>query len=171
MENRTIEKHQSLADIYLADFGKLRRFFVSRGLSVAEAEDLTQDVFLRLLERDLMLCPATAESLLFTVARNLLYDYLCRRYKWQEITSYIYDVTPVSSTETESRIMAVDFQTHELRRMRQLPPQRRRIYYLTRFEEKTADEIASQMSLSRRTVENHLRMGRKEVRDYMRMCI
>lgn len=48
---------------------------------------------------------------------------------------------------------------------------RRKVYELTRFEENSASDIAVMLNLSQRTVENHLRMGREEVRKYIRQCI
>ena len=55
------------------------------------AKDLSQDVFLRLMDYNQMLRPDTVKYFIFTIARNLLNDYLRRYYKKQEITSYIYD--------------------------------------------------------------------------------
>jgi RNA polymerase sigma-70 factor (ECF subfamily) len=42
---------------------------------------------------------------------------------------------------------------------------------MTRYEELPVSDIADRLQLSVRTVENHLRMGRKDVRDFMRQCI
>jgi hypothetical protein len=57
------------------------------------------------------------------------------------------------------------------REVRIIPDQRRKVYELTRFEENSASDIAVMLNLSQRTVENHLRMGREEVRKYIRQCI
>lgn len=171
MENRLIKRHQQIAELYLSNREKIYRFFVGRIHSPADAEDLTQDVFVRLLEHNMMFCSDTVEYLLFTIARNLLNDYLRRYYKRQEISTYLYNVYPVASDDTENRVLAADLQLHELRKMSQLPPQRRKIYQLARFEEKSVSDIALQLELSFRTVENHLRIGRKEVREYMRRCM
>ena len=54
-----------------------------------EAEDLTQDIFVRLLDYKQMLRPDTVKSFLVTIARNIVIDYIRRYYKKQEIDSYI----------------------------------------------------------------------------------
>jgi RNA polymerase sigma-70 factor (ECF subfamily) len=42
---------------------------------------------------------------------------------------------------------------------------------LNRFENKTSPEIANELNLSCRTVENHLFLGRREMREFFRNCI
>ena len=59
----------------------------------------------------------------------------------------------------------------ELEVVSRLPVRRRKIYELVRFEGEDTTEIAAKLSLSVRTVENHLFISRKEVRNYMKQCI
>lgn len=136
-----------------------------------EAEDLAQDVFVRLLDYKQMLRPDTVKYFLFTIARNIVIDYLRRYYKKQEIDSYLYDMTATSTNETEEQIIGNDLMSIERRRLAAMPEQRRLIYTLNRFEGKTSPEIATEMNLSCRTVENHLFIGRREMRDFFRNCI
>ena len=134
-----------------------------------EAEDLTQDVFVRLMDYKQMLRPDTVKYFLFTIARNLVTDYIRRYYKKQEIDSYLYDFTVTSSNDTEEKIIADDLMAME--RTRLAAEQRRLIYTLNRFEDKSSPEIASELELSCRTVENHLFLGRRDMRDFFRNCI
>ena len=125
-----------------------------------EAEDLTQDVFVRLLDYKQMLRPDTVKYFLFTIARNIVIDYIRRYYKKQEIDN-----------ETEEKIIGDDLMTMERTRLAAMPEQRRLIYTLNRFENKTSPEIANELNLSCRTVENHLFLGRREMREFFRNCI
>lgn len=136
-----------------------------------EAEDLSQDVFLRLIEYKQMLRPDTAEHFIYTIARNLVMDYLRRYYRHQEVTTYLYDCVPAVTDDVESRINADELLKLEKSKLRLLPPQRKKIYFMSRFEEKSILEISTELSLSFRTVENHLFMGRKDIREYIRSCI
>ena len=113
----------------------------------------------------------TAKDFIFTIARNLIIDYLRRYYKRQEITSYIYDMQETVTNESESRVITRDLQAHEWMKVIALPEQRRKVYYMSRYEDRSTAEIAATLNLSLRTVENHLFRGRKEVREYMRQCI
>ena len=136
-----------------------------------EAEDLTQDVFVRLLDYKQMLRPDTVKYFLFTIARNIVIDYIRRYYKKQEIDSYIYDTMSTSTNETEEKIIGDDLMTMERTRLAAMPEQRRLIYTLNRFENKTSPEIANELNLSCRTVENHLFLGRREMHELFRNCI
>lgn len=137
-----------------------------------EAEDLAQDVFVRLMDYDRMLCVETIKYFIFTIARNLVTDYLRRYYKKQEVTSYLYQHSVTCTNETENQVMANDLAACEKHKLELLPMQRRTIYAMSRFEDKSILDISAELNLSPRTVENHLRMGRRDVRDYItKQCI
>lgn len=136
-----------------------------------DAEDLVQDTFVRLLECGKLICEDTIKSFIFTIAHNLVADYLRRRYKKQEITSYMMESSAAVDYSSESVIIAKDLETHEKAVMSLLPPQRKKIYYMNRFMDMSAEDISMKLCLSKRTVENHLFIGRKEIREYIKQCI
>lgn len=171
MENKTMTSARLVADSYERYHRPVFRYICSRINDCEEAKDLSQDVFVRLMEYKQMLCPDTVCSFIYTIARNLMTDYLRRYYKKQEITSYIYDASRNSVDEPENRIVADDLSRHERLRISRMPSQRRKIYIMHRFGEQSSEEISQKLNLSRRTVENHLFIGRKEVREYIRQCI
>lgn len=136
-----------------------------------EAEDLTQDVFIRLLDYKQMLQESTVKYFIFTIARNIVIDYLRRYYKKQAITSYIYDTTAYSTNEVEENYVVKDLLRLERNKLETFAPQRKIVYSLNRFEDKSVHEISEELQLSKRTVENHLLLGRKIMRAYIRQCI
>jgi RNA polymerase sigma factor (sigma-70 family) len=136
-----------------------------------EAEDLVQDVFIRLLDYKQMLREDTVKYFLFTIARNIVTDYIRRYYKKQEVTSYMYDIVVTTSNETEENLIVQDLLSLERNHLQTFPAQRKIIYSLSRFGGQTTDDISDKMNLSRRTVENHLLLGRKCMRAYIRQCI
>lgn len=136
-----------------------------------EAEDLTQDVFVRLLDYKPMLCEQTVKFFLFTIARNIVTDYIRRYYKKQEVASYLYDSITMINNETEEHIVVKDILLLERNYLKTFPEQRRFVYSLNRFENETTQRIAQRMELSPRTVENHLLLARKSMRAYLKQCI
>ena len=136
-----------------------------------EAEDLVQDVFVRLIGYQQMLRVDTIKYFIFTISRNLLYDYFRHHYKRLEVTSYIYDQRETCTNETEEQVITRDLLLLEKKKVAQLSEQRRKVYMMTRFENKTLPEVSRILNLSSRTVENHLFASRKMIREYMRQCI
>lgn len=136
-----------------------------------EAEDLAQDVFVRLLDYKQMLKEETVKYFLFTIARNIVTDYLRRYYKKQEITTYIYDHAVNCSNETEQNFYAKELLFLERAKLQSFPTQRKTVYLLSRLQNKSTADIAKELNLSKRTVENHLMIGRKIMRTYIRQCV
>ena len=171
MENR-IKLSDRLITEYYEEYRQSVFFYICRRIeNRSDAEDLTQDAFLRLLEYRMMIRRDTLKYFIFTIVRNLLNDYLRRYYKRQEIDRYLYDTLPVTTVEPESRMVADELRRLESRRVSALPEQRRKVYIMSRFQDKSAEDIAEELKLSRRTVENHLFISRKEVREFIRQCI
>lgn len=83
--------------------------YIYKRINKAEdAEDLVQDVFLRMMGCDMALCEATIKHFIYTIAHNLVNDYLRHTYRTREFDAYMFDHTSVSSADTESRIIADD---------------------------------------------------------------
>ncbi|WP_342990736.1 MULTISPECIES: sigma-70 family RNA polymerase sigma factor [Bacteroides] len=132
-----------------------------------DAEDLTQDVFIRLLDYRQLINRDTVKSFLYTIARNIITDLLRRYYKKEEITSYIYDTVCTSTNETEDGIITKELFSLLKTRISQLPPQRQQVYKMKYDQFLSSEEIACRMQLSKKTVENHLQLARKDVKDYV----
>lgn len=168
MENFEAANRSIIEQSYIRLFDKICAFISSRIADIREAENLAQDVWVRLLTYSRRLTADTITSFVYAIARNLVNDYLrhqcTRREAYNEIGIERADSIEES---VESAVSARQIEKIEQSRIECLPPQRRIIYIMCRFEEKTVGEIASRLSLSQRTVENHLRMGRRDVRRYI----
>lgn len=171
MEN-TIDKSQTIiVDSYIEYYPHVVDFITYRINNRCEAEDLAQDVFIRLIEYKQMLCKKTVKHFIYTISRNIITDYLRRYYKMKEISSFLYDETPSCTNDVEENVITADISRLEKKKLSTLPKQRKEIYYLTRFANLSIDDIATKMSLERRTIECHLYMARKEMRMFLKQCI
>lgn len=170
MENSDI-RNNFLTRSYETYHRHVLGFISSRINSKEDAENLAQDVWLRLLEYDKPISEDSLLSLLYTVAYNLVNDYLRRLYRSRAAVDELYVSACEADFSGESAIVARDIERLEKNRVECLPPQRRIIYIMSRYDDKSVDDIANELSLSFRTVENHLRMGRRDVRNYMAEAI
>lgn len=136
-----------------------------------DANDMAQDTFVKLIDYKQMLRPETVKSFIFTIARNLVIDYIRRQYRKQEVSANMYEFSREFQETSESQMYADDILRLENGMLMTLPKQRKLIYTMDRFEDKSADEIAAELKISKRTVESHLFSSRKAVREFLRQCI
>lgn len=171
MKSIEMKAYSIIEEAYNEYYWAIFRYVRSSIKCKLEAEDLVQDVFVRLLDYDNMLKKSTIQSFIFTIARNLVIDYLRCYYKKQEIISYAYEDVIESTCGPEEEIIVKDLLIIEKLRLNTFPQQRKKVYSMSRFEEKTLGEISEELQLSMSTVENHLFIGRKMMRNYIRLCI
>lgn len=156
-----------VAQSYAANYEKLLRYISQRVNDVADAENIAQDVWLKLLECEKELNKETLTSFLYTIARNQVNDYLRHLYIAQDVHADLLNGANIYAQDMESEVSARDLALKERVRVECLPPQRRIIYMMSRYDEKSVDEISDALNLSTRTVENHLRLGRRDIRSFV----
>jgi len=137
-----------------------------------KAEDFAQDVFVRLIDYKEMLRTETVQSFVYTIARNIVIDYLRQRTRRQELTVDMYDFREISvKDDMESKLYEKQILQLEQNKLRTFTPQRKIVYALSRYEEMSIDEISENLNIAHRTVENHLLVGRKAMREYIKKCV
>lgn len=171
MENTLLSHTQLVSDAYKHYYHNVYLYIYYRINKREEAKDLTQDVFLHLLDYKQMLHQDTIKYFIYTICKNLTTDYLRRHYRALDIHSYVFDQLSAQTNNVESQIIANDLLSCEWDRVNQLPLQRRKIYIMNRFGGQSSKLIAHRLGISSRTVDNHLLISRKEIREYIRKCI
>ena len=78
MKNISMKSTQLIEDSYTNYHHSVYLYIYYRIAHKEEAEDLAQDVYVRLMDYDRMLCAETIKYFIFTIARNLVTDYLRR---------------------------------------------------------------------------------------------
>lgn len=150
---------------------RLLNFIAARIGNRLDAEDILQDTFLRLLDHAQMLRPETITSYIYTIARNLVIDYLRRHYKKQEMSANLIEFTRDYCVYSESALVANDLQAYEMKKLQTFSPLRKKVYELSRFDNKSVDEITLELEINKKQVENFLFVGRKAMREYFKECI
>jgi RNA polymerase sigma-70 factor (ECF subfamily) len=140
----------------------LLRYFVRRTGEYAEAEDLTQEVFLRLHRADLAQGAATKDSLVFTIAANLMRDRfrsLHRRSAAKHVDLAEIDCSHEGLVEylhPERVVLGRDTIQALIAALNQLPQRTREIFMTFRFEAVSQATIAASYGISVSAVEKHI---------------
>ncbi len=153
--------------IFTGYFSKIRQFLSTFTTCPEEAEDLAQDVFIRLWQsRHLLANVQSLNGYLYQMARNTLYSYL--------ETSLKKEAVPLDelSAFQDLNSLEEDILARELEDMidlvvEKMPPQRKTIYLLSRKEGVKNEEIAERLQISKRTVETHISAALADIRKVM----
>jgi RNA polymerase sigma-70 factor (ECF subfamily) len=133
-------------------------FFVRRMHNPAEAEDLTQEVLLRVMQRGAAIDERGPDAYVFQVAANLLRDRSRRlkvRSAYQSNLGVI-DAGRVEELDPDRVMQSRHTLGIILRALNELPDRTRNIFILFRLENMKQREIAATLNLSLRTVEQHV---------------
>lgn len=132
-------------------------FFLRRIRNAAEAEDLTQEVLLRVAQKGAAIDASRPDAYVFQIAANLLRD-LARRQSVRNAyqASLNAEASWVEERDPDRVLQAKQSLTTVLEALRQLPERTRTIFVLFRLENMKQREIADMLGLSVRTVEQHV---------------
>ena len=132
-------------------------FFQRRIHNAAEAEDLTQEVLLRVAQKGATIDATRPDAYVFQIAANLLRD-RGRRLKVRNAyqAGLGADAPWVEERDPDRVLQAKQSLATVLEGLRQLPERTRTIFVLFRLENMKQREIADMLGLSVRTVEQHV---------------
>lgn len=166
--------NQLLSNYYSMHRDELVSFIAVRTVDAIEAEDIVQDIFLRLLRGQHLITPQTLPSLLHTMARHAVCDYYRRRHVHEEYEHYIQTSDfscQTSDDSVESVFSAQQLMERMERSLARLPKACCEVYRLHIYDGMKVSDIAQELSLPYKQVENRLGQARKAVRQQLRKCV
>jgi RNA polymerase sigma-70 factor (ECF subfamily) len=158
---------QLITNYYIAHRDELLAFASSRLGDSRLAEDIVQDVFLRLLSTDKMITEVTLPALVYTITRNLINDYYRRHTTYEQYEHYIKGVCSEVTT-MESVFSAFEIMERLERGLVRLPENCREIYRLHIYGGMKVGEISRELGEGYKSVEHRLGTARKVMREYLR---
>ena len=138
--------HIAFKALFMRYYPKVRSFIMGLVKSESEAEDLTQEVFLKLWTHREKFC----EVEVFGTYQD------SQRTEWVEEST---DTTPYEELVAKDLQLLIDMVVENM------PPQRQMIFRLNREAGLTNAEIAEKLQISKKTVENHLNLALKELKN------
>ena len=156
-----------ITNYYIAHRDELLAFASSRLGDSRLAEDIVQDVFLRLLSTDKMITEVTLPALAYTITRNLINDYYRRHTTYEQYEHYIKGVCSEVTT-SESVFSAFEIMERLERGLVRLPENCREIYRLHIYGGMKVGEISRELGEGYKSVEHRLGTARKVMREYLR---
>ena len=156
--------HALITEYYISHRDELLAFVSSRLGGSDFAEDIVQNVFLKLLTTDKMISEVTLPSLVYTVARNLITDYYRRHTNYEEYEHYIKS----QGLSSQESVFSVREITERLERgLARLPENCREIYRMHIYGGMKVTEISQELGEGYKSVEHRLGFARKAMRQYL----
>lgn len=144
----------------------LCHFAEKNGLDLDVAEDIVQDLFVKLWEnRNSLTISSSIKSYLFQSTRNQCLNYLKRgevKKKFEEYALHLHPNHDYNDAIEEEELSYFIYKAVE-----SLPPKCQEVFRLSRFEEKSNEEISREMGISSKTVNNQIGKAVKIIRQFL----
>lgn len=141
----------------------------------SKVEDLAQEVFIRFWEkRHQIEINSSLPAYIRRMAINEALGYL-RRNKYEDDREITPEMAPGTEDSAEEQFLHQELELRVRAAINELPPKCRMVFQLSRYEDLTYKEIADQMDISVKTVENQmskaLRILRERLRSYLHLLL
>lgn len=157
--------HKAFEEVFLANFDKVKYFLNGFLKSESEAEELSQDIFVKLWINRLSIDPEKSfNTYLYTIARNAALNHLKRKLIEERFKDSRHDFEWEASDSSEDILFAREISLLIEMAVCKMPIQRKKIYQMSRNEGLSNQLIAEQLGISKKTVENQLSMALQEIR-------
>ena len=182
VEKKILSDH--FEEIYVSWFSRMKYFALEYVVSEEDAENIVQDVFTELWERkEILAYDVNLVALLFTSIKNRCIDLLRHRIVVKEAVNLIqeeYQATlrmKLASLELfdQSLLSEQDIERIITEVVDSLPEKCREIFIKSKIEGKKQKDIAAELNISLKTVENQMAIAYKkiksELKDYLPLLI
>ena len=161
----------SLIALYLERRGDLVRFFTMRLRSAAAAEDLVQDIYVRLSGIEPAADIQNPMAYLYRLGSNLMLDKLRgerrtahRDGAWLDSQTTRLGIHEVSAEPSPETAVAARQRLAQLTEaLKDLSPQTQRVFRMHKFEGLSHPEVATALGISRSAVEKHMMAALKHL--------
>jgi RNA polymerase sigma factor (sigma-70 family) len=164
------DTQRALLAAYLQRRDELVRFFTRRLKSAAAAEDLVQDIYLRIAHADPGADVRNAGGYLYRLGSNLMLDKIrgerrraARDHNWRDSHRTLVGGQEVSEDPPADHVLAARQRLEAVVAVvRGLPEQTQRIFRMHKFDGQSHSEVAQALGISRSAVEKHCMAALKQ---------
>lgn len=132
------------------------------------AEELSQDLFVKIWQKRKEIDPEKSfKSFLYTVAHNLVYDYLRKVARDKQLLNRLMVNAVDYYLHTEEAFHARETQKVLTEAIEKLPPQGKQVFTLCKLEGKSYEEVSRLMGITVATVNSHMVKSSRFVKEYL----
>lgn len=159
-------------NVFSEYYGQVKQFsyFVLKDMDAAE--DVAQEVFIKIWTgRGVLPEVRNFRNYLFQISKNAVIDHI-RRKSAMVLRNNVFAGRFFAGDDSfENDFIARETQGAIDEIVENMPPKRREVFILNRVQGKSNDEIAELLGLSKKTVENHLHLALKELKEKLPLLL
>lgn len=157
--------HKAFEEVFLAYFDKVKYLLTGLLRSENDAEELAQDIFVKLWMNRQAIDPARSFSTyLYAIARNTAFNFLKHKLVEESYLNHCVELETAGAEGADEILFAKEISLLVEMTLCRMPVQRRKIYQMSREKGKSNSEIAEELGISKKTVENQISLTLKEIK-------
>jgi len=157
IERLNFSDHAAFTEIFRRYHGALYSFALKRCHEQDIAEELVQDLFVNLwLKRQELAIKTTLSSYLYVAQRNLILNYIHKQLLREKVAEKLRSEAPVFQPAPEEILIVKEIGQVIDGNLHLLPKKCRTVYELSRKQYKSNKQIATELGITEKTVENHM---------------
>lgn len=165
-ENFRKLKKEEFKTLFSSYFEDVRRYILYRSGNDEIATDIAQDTFLRIWEKQMIIEPKTAKSLLFKIAGDLYVS----QYRKDQVSFNFFNTYQVNG---QSRTPEDELHFQELQKayeaaLKSMPEKQRTVFLMNRIDELKYREIADQLELSVKAIEKRMSQALEHLKMHLK---
>lgn len=163
------EKLKAFRRFFDKSYSKIKAFSLKLLKVEEDAEDITQDIFLKFWEKpELWYGKTEIDNLLFIIARNAIFNFIKHKSIFDNGLVELSDETvniPLSDwISPEDELQAEETRLLINMTIERLPEKRREVFLMHKNEGLSAAQIAEKLNISVRTAEHHIYRAMAELK-------
>lgn len=163
---------QAFGDFYMGYADSIVRFLTKIIGNKEDAREITQDTFALIWENRENLNPhTTLKGFVAGTARNLAFQSLRARIKSREADLDASGARSEYAGYADEEIISLETEILLRHVINNMPPQRRRVFELSRDEGLTYNEIAQRLNISYNSVRTHIDLAKEDIRNALALAI
>jgi RNA polymerase sigma-70 factor (ECF subfamily) len=169
LEKLALGNQDAFRLLFMKYYPKVKYFITYFVKTEAVAEELSQDIFEYIwLNKEYLADIKSLNAYLFHIAKNKSINYLNHQKIEEDYASSYMDLSEYS---IEEELYAKELKLLIQLTVEKMPEQRRRIFEMSRMKNLKNSEIAEKLNISKKTVENHLNLALKQIREVTALSI
>lgn len=151
--------------IYYLYVEKVYYFAIRYLKNESDTEEIVQEVFTRIWENRQNLDPDLSFSgYILTTTKNTIFNNNRKKINHQAYCKHIISYLQKHMHNVEDEVIYNDLMTLLSKTIESLPPKRQQIFKLSRMQGKSYKEISSELSISEKTIETHIRLALRDIK-------